>query len=203
MSLINIFKTNKSSIGGIALDAVLSESHESVVTLTENEIEMGAAISDHAIIEPMRLEMIAYVTDTPFVLPTLGSIIDSVTGIFGSSNESNLTRTSSTFNDLLRLQQRREALDVQTRLFLYTDMILVSLTIVQDKATSKMLALNLKFQEARVVESQIVQIDPELLQEGAIKNSGSPEQDRGRVEPLEPTDATEKTSLKTIFDWIN
>lgn len=203
MALINIFKTNKSSIGGIALDAVLSESHESVVTLTENEIELGAAISDHAIIEPHRLEMEAYVTDTPFVIPTVGSIIDGVTNIFGSSNEANLTRTSSTFNELLKLQRLREGLDIQTRLFLYTDMVLVSLAVVQDKSTSRVLALNLKFQEARILESQIVQIDPELLQEGGARNSGSPEQDRGRVEPVEPSDATEKTALKTLSDWIN
>ena len=202
MALINIFRTNRSTIQGIALDAIISQSHESEITLTENPIEMGASITDHSIIEPRRLEMEVYVTDSPFIRPTVGSIVDATTRIFGSSNPDNLTRTQSTFKDLLRLQQTQEPLDIQTRLDLYRSMIIVSMSVVQDKRTSRVLAVNLKFKEARIVESQIVTIDPALLETGAIQNSGSPELDRGRVEPVTPTGTTASTALKTIFNWI-
>ena len=52
MAFENLFIRTRKSLGGIQLDAVLSESHNNVVRTTKNPVELGADITDHSIIEP-------------------------------------------------------------------------------------------------------------------------------------------------------
>lgn len=46
------------SIGSFTIDVVTAEMHESELTLTENPIESGANIADHAILQPRQLTII-------------------------------------------------------------------------------------------------------------------------------------------------
>ncbi|MGV8004334.1 hypothetical protein QPK14_20275 [Photorhabdus temperata subsp. temperata] len=61
MDIISDFLTTQSasivtrSIGEFQLDAVTVESHSSTLRLTENPIESGAAIADHAVLEPKEI----------------------------------------------------------------------------------------------------------------------------------------------------
>ena len=58
MAFENLFIRTKKSIGGIELDAVLTETHNNQVRLTKNPVELGADITDHAVIEPKRLNIV-------------------------------------------------------------------------------------------------------------------------------------------------
>ncbi|AWK42592.1 hypothetical protein LGZ99_21710 [Photorhabdus temperata] len=61
MDIISDFLTTQSasivtrSIGEFQLDAVTVESHSSTLRLTENPIESGASIADHAVLEPKEI----------------------------------------------------------------------------------------------------------------------------------------------------
>ena len=85
MAFENLFIRKKKAIGGIELDAILSESHSNEVTITTNPVELGADITDHAIIQPKKLQILAQVSDTPLGSAAFGELIYSITGFFGSS----------------------------------------------------------------------------------------------------------------------
>ncbi len=50
-------------IGTITLDATLAEQHQSVLRISENPIESGALVSDHAALEPKQVTITGIVTD--------------------------------------------------------------------------------------------------------------------------------------------
>lgn len=199
MAFENLFVRTKRTIGGIQLDAVLTESHSNTIRLTKNPVELGADITDHAIIEPKRLNLIVEVTDTPLGLAAFGQIVDLVTGLFGTSTAKNITRSNAAYNAMVQLQEAREPLDIQTRLNLYTNMMITSIGISQDKDSSRVARMIIDLEEVIIVESQIVQLDPVILQEGTPKEQGASATDKGRQEPKETKN---KSVLKTIIDWF-
>lgn len=50
-------------IGEIKFDAVTSEDHTSELSITENPIESGAAIADHAVVQPKSVTIVGVVVD--------------------------------------------------------------------------------------------------------------------------------------------
>ncbi|BBE09726.1 Putative uncharacterized protein [Mycoavidus cysteinexigens] len=59
-------------IGTVTLDATLAEQHQSVLRISENPIESGALIADHAALEPKQITITGIVTDyqPPITYPT-------------------------------------------------------------------------------------------------------------------------------------
>ncbi len=202
MAFENLFVRTKKSLGGIQLDAVLSETHTNEIRLTKNPVELGADITDHAIIEPKRINIVAQVSDTPLGTAALGEIVDLVTGLFGTATSDNITRSNAAYNAMLQLMEQREPIEVQTRLKLYTDMIITNLTTTQDKDSSRIALMTLNLEEVLITESQIVKLDPEQLQEGTAREQGSSPEKKGRQEPVTPTESTNKSVLKSVTDWI-
>ena len=84
MAFEQLFIRTQKSLAGVELDAVISETHNNNISLTKNPIELGADITDHAIIEPKKINIVAQVSDTPLGTAALGEIVDSVTGFFGT-----------------------------------------------------------------------------------------------------------------------
>lgn len=202
MAFENLFIRTEKSLGGIQLDAVLSESHSNPVRLTKNPIELGADITDHAIIEPKQLTINAEVSDTPLGVAAFGAIVDLVTGLFGTATSSNITRSNAAYNALVQLQEAREPIQVQTRLRLYENMIITGISTLQDKNSSRVANMIITLEEALITESQIIQLAPEQLQDGSPTEQGSSPEQRGRQEPVTPTETTEKSVLKTVIDWV-
>lgn len=202
MAFENLFIRTQKSLGGIQLDAVLSESHSTPMRLTTNPIELGADITDHVIIEPIELVLVVEVSDTPLGVAAFGAIVDLITGLFGTSTTSNLTRSNAAYNALVQLKNAREPIQVQTRLRLYKDMLITNIPITQDKNSSRIASMTINLTEALITESQIVQLTPEQLQQGSPTEQGSSPEQRGRQEPVTPTDTIQKSVLKTAKDWI-
>ncbi len=202
MAFENLFIRTEKSLGGIQLDAVLSESHSTPVRLTKNPIELGADITDHAIIEPIQLVIVAEVSDTPLGAAAFGAIIDLITGLFGTATSSNITRSNAAYNALIQLKNAREPIQVQTRLRLYENMLITNILITQDKNSSRVANMTINLEEALITESQIVQLTPEQLGAGSPTEQGSSPEQRGRQEPVTPNDTTQKSVLKTVLDWV-
>jgi hypothetical protein len=202
MAFEQLFVRTKKSLGGIQLDAVLSETHTNAVRLTKNPVELGADITDHAIVEPKRLNIIAHVSDSPLGVAAFGEIVDLVTGLFGTAATSNITRSNAAYNAMVQIMEQREPLEVQTKLKLYSNMVITGLTTSQDKNTSRIVAMNISLEEVLITESQIVKLDPEQLQDGSAKEQGSSPEKKGRQEPVTPNDTTNKSVLKSVLDWV-
>lgn len=61
-------------IGTVTLDATLAEQHQSILRISENPIESGALIADHAALEPKQVTITGIITDyQPPLLPQPGA----------------------------------------------------------------------------------------------------------------------------------
>lgn len=203
MALENLFIRTKKEIQGIKLDAVLYEQHDNTVRLTRNPIEVGADITDHAIVEPKVIRIVAEVSDTPLGTAAFGQIIDNITGLFGTSTSENLTRSQTAFRALVQLQEQREPITVQTKLQNYENMMITRIVTPQDKDSSRSATMTITCEEVIITESQIVALTAEQLEPGATQEQAQSPSNRGRQNTTTPTDATNRSVLKTVYDWIN
>lgn len=203
MAFENLFIRTRRSIAGISLDGVLSEDHNNTVRLTRNPVELGTDVTDHAVIEPKKLTIVAEVSDTPIGAAALTQIVDNITGLFGSSTVESLTRSNTAYSAMLQLQEAREPIQVQTRLRLYDNMVITSLRTVQDKDTSRIVRMLIGLEEIIVTTSETIQLQPEQLQAGTTRQQASPQSKRGRQEPVEPAETVNRSVLKTVADWLN
>jgi hypothetical protein len=202
MAFENLFIRTEKSIGDIQLDAVISESHVNEVSLTNNPVELGADITDHAVVQPKKLNIVAQVSDTPMGLAAFGQIVDSVTGLFGTSTTENITRSKAAYKAIVQLQKDREPVEIQTKLEFHDDMIITNVSVQQDKDTSRIVRMSIDLQQVIITESEVVQLTEEQLQAGSATEQASPPEKSGRKEAVEPPASTKKSVLKAGIDWV-
>lgn len=116
------------SIGALQIDAVISENHESLMVITDNPVEQGSNVNDHAYVEPKR-----------------------VTLDIANNN------AADSYTDLLRIQASRQPLTIVTGLVVYTNMLIESINATRDKRTSRILSAQVSFKEVIIVGTQSVQ----------------------------------------------
>ena len=203
MAFENLFVRTKKSIGGIELDAILSETHNNTVRKTTNPVELGADITDHAILEPKKLSITAQVSDTPLGTAAFGQIVDLVTGLFGTSTSGNLTRSNAAYNALEQLMEQLEPIEIQTKLKLYSNMLIVGLNTVQDKDSSRIVALSITLEEVLITESEVIVLSADQLEEGSAREQASSAENKGRQETTEPPANTNTSVLKSTIDWVS
>lgn len=201
MSLKQIFVRTTRTIGTIQLDAVLSEEHGSVVSITKNPVEAGADITDHAIVQPKKLSIRGVVSDSPLGLAAFGQLIDSVTRLFGTSTTDNLTRSQQAYEAMLFLMEQREPIEVTTGLRQYKNMLITSLNSVQDKNSSRIVVMELGLEEIVLVISVTKDIPAEAL-EPSVRQSASPIAEKGKEEISDVVDDKKTTVLKKMIDWV-
>lgn len=201
MAFENLFIRTKKSIAGIELDAVLTEVHSNTVRLTKNPVELGADITDHAIIEPKRITLGVQVSDTPLGAAAFGKILDDVTGLFGTSTSGNVTRSNTAYNAMVQLMETREPLEIQTKLKLYTSMVIVDIKTTQDKNTSRVAAMVIALEEVIITESLLIKLDSDQLDGNTKIQATSPEK-KGKVQSKPVDENTNKSIIKTVLDWV-
>lgn len=202
MALENLFIRKEKSLGGVKLDAIITESHDNAFRKTSNPVELGADITDHVIIENKKLTIAGVVSDNPIGLAALGQIVDNVTGLFGTSNEANITRSNAAYNALVQLAETREPLEVQTKLRLYENMIITGISCSQDKNTSRIAQMVISMEEIIITESEIVQLTADQLAEGSPAEQASPPDNKGKQAPVTPSAPVNKSVLKSVVDWV-
>ncbi len=201
MSFSDLFIRTKRSVGGVQLDAVISETHDNRVSLTTNPVEFGADITDHSFIEPKKIRIVGEVSDTPLGLAALGEIVDNISGLFGTATTDSQTRSVAAYNALVQLQETREPLQIQTKLRLYQNMIITRLSTTQDKDSSKIANMVIDLQEVNIVETQIISISPEQLESGDVRDQGTSANERGRLQPVEPDPEIGQSLLRSIAGY--
>lgn len=122
-------KYDRTSIGSVVLDAVLSEDHTYNSRVTNYPIENGLVISDHIINEPETVQITGVVSDTP--LYSLAPFNNSI----------------NVFNRLVEIHNRRERITVVTGIKVYTDMVITSLQIPKNVDTGQSLTFVIDLQK--------------------------------------------------------
>jgi hypothetical protein len=145
------------SIGPVPISVVLSESHQSSLGITENPIESGASVTDHAYIEPKRLSL---------------EFADGSAAL--------------TFNALVRFQETRVPFTIVSGLFVYSNMLIKSISVDRDATNSQVLKGTAELQEAIIVETAYASAEPgsdapNSGQPGGVKSSKAAAPSKGRA----------------------
>lgn len=177
------------SMGGLVFDAVFEETHEADMEVTDNPVETGVVVSDHAFMKPLRVKISAGVSDTP-----LAAVADDPFA-------SDAGRSRRAFELLTELQRRAEPFDLQTGLKLYENMVCTSIRTSQDKDSSGALLFTAELREVIIVYTQVVTYPPR--KPGATKRQAGPKKDKGEQQGKEVTEKPKKQSLsKKLADAI-
>lgn len=111
-------------IGPVPIGVILREQHQSSLGITEQPIETGAKITDHAYVEPKRLDIDFADLDA-----------------------------AGTWNALVRFQESREPFTIVSGLYVYTNMLIRDLTADREPGTARILSGRANLQEAIIVST--------------------------------------------------
>lgn len=106
----------KTNIGGYFFDGFLNVQHKLDLEVTSHTVESGSSISDHSYMKPKNLEMTIIMSDVHESL---------IPGQFSGS----WSRSVKAFEVLKKIQSDRMTVSVLTRLGLYENMLIQSLTV--------------------------------------------------------------------------
>ena len=141
------------------LDLILSERHERRAEITNFPIEDGSPIADHVILQPERIELTGFITNTPVLI--LG----------GLSFED---RAQNALDVLNELHVGRSLVTVVSELQVYEDMVFSELIYPRDARTGEALEFRGTLQKINKVSSELV-----LIPNVTSNDQASPEQDVG------------------------
>lgn len=131
------------------LDGVIQERHRNIVSLTKQPVEFGAAITDHAIRQPITINVRGVITNSPSI-QQLGNNLPGEAG-FGEQAVQGFTgeRIQSAFRGIIELQNRRRPMTLQTGLVNYVNMVLTDVQVPNNK--NNRLLLDMTFEEAIII----------------------------------------------------
>lgn len=132
---ISLFPTRpKRKIGEINVDVVINENTTDTLTITQQPVQQGASITDHAYKEPTLFSASIYFRDR------ISTPLDKI------------------YKELLDLQISRVPFDIVTPKRIYRSMLIATLGMTTDKSTEKTLAINLSCQEVIIVQVTTTQV---------------------------------------------
>jgi hypothetical protein len=170
-------------MGGLVFDAVFEEAHTSDMEVTDNPVETGVVVSDHAYLKPKMVTLSAGVSDV-LLRPRDGDD-------FGGGQ----SRSRKAFELLKALQAQAEPFDLQTGLALYTNMVCTSIKTKQDKDSGLALIFEATLREVLIVSTQVVKYPPRAA--GAPSRQAKDKKIKGEQQSKEVTAPAAKQSLLT------
>jgi len=135
----------KTNIAGYFFDAVLQTNYTRSLTITSHPVETGAAISDHAYVNPVELTMLIGMSDC------MKSIIP---GQFVQGD----SRSITAFNVLTQLQSQRVPMQVMSRLGLFKNMLIETIAVPDDNLTQYGLKATVTMKEVFVATVKTVKV---------------------------------------------
>ena len=135
----------KTHIGGFFFDAFLKIDHVTKLKITEHPVQEGAALTDHAYLEPAELTMEIGMSDVAQSL---------VTGQFAGG----LPRSVNAYKILREMQEQRVPLMCHTRLRTYQNMLIETISVSDDYLTQYGLKATVTLREILVAKVTTVKI---------------------------------------------
>ena len=145
----------KGSIGGISVQTTLEEAMTDSLEITENPVEQGADITDHAYVKPSGLIMrCGWSNSNP------SAALNAVVSLFTGGSLSVNDYVSSVYAQLLALQQSRQPFTVVTSIRLYQKMLMQTIALTRDKTTSQALMVTVTMKNILLVSTQTTTLPP-------------------------------------------
>ena len=189
----------------VTFDAMLRESHNLDVRITEHPIERGASVSDHAQARPREFIVTVLVSETP--LDPQGqprftaSAIRSATLIpaSGPSLEGAQNRVREFFDFLAEIAQAGEFVDVVTPKFgLIAGVVISRIPVEIDNVNLGRFTIG--FREVRIAERVTVLIPP--LRPAPEAQAGAPDEQDVGTQPTDNPESTEEAEDASILYGI-
>lgn len=143
------------SLGGYIFDAYLRISHSRKLTITQHPVESGAAISDHAFVEPITFELDIGMTDT-----TLGKIPSQFDNL-NLPDSSTKSRSIKAYDLLVNMQKTRIPYEFICRYGTFK-VVVEEITPTDDYTTKYALKASVRLRQIIITEasSTILSGDP-------------------------------------------
>lgn len=155
----------KTNVAGYFFDAFLRIDHTSKLNITSHPVETGSNISDHAFIEPQELIMEIGMSD---------AVKSFVNGQFATGR----SRSVTAYNLLKELQMQRIPLQINTRLGVYKNMLVETISVPDDYTSLYSLKATVTFREIVISKTKTVKI--------SARAQVTDKSNKGNVEPVEP-----------------
>ena len=168
MSGVGIFKSDRPEIIGVDVDLRISELHKAESTITNQPIEDGSVVSDHIILQPTTIEIIA-----------------EMSNFDGNDSQSLGERATTAWDEFKRSLESRTLFDVVTHHELYTNMAMETLSGEHVAPHTGKMQIKIAFRSVDSTQLGIVEI-PESQLSPDIAKAGSSQVDGGRQVPLTP-----------------
>lgn len=185
----------KSSFIELALDASLSEIHNRRAKITSFEVEENSAISDHIVLEPAKLTIDGFVTNTPVGILQLDSFVSKISG--------QPSRVQTAYDLLVKLYTTKEPFTVVTGLEVYTNMFFEVLDIPDKPEFGQSLRFTADLKQLRFVSSKTVAIEESQLKDSpeGLSDQAQSTRDVGKQVPVTP-DAATATKSSFLYDAV-
>lgn len=147
------------SIAGIEFDALIEEQKNMSATVPVYPVEDGFPVADTIVLEPISIQMLLYVTNTP------------VTFLHQFGNDTN--RVNKVCEKLEELWFSRKLVKVVTPDAIYTDMGITNISIKKSKEIGYAREIAIQMQKVRTTKKKMAAIPSYVLKSGeTIKNAG-------------------------------
>ncbi len=184
----------ESTVGNLELDAVLDEGHSWEATVTTSPVEKGSDITDSIQMQPERLTVRGFVSDSPLVASA------TVAGVVNGGAVGN--RTQAVFELLRRLMEARELVTVYTKYRIYTDMAIKSVDIPRSPEVGEALEFTMEFVKVRLVSTQLVELPKGVGTKNKVSKKTEPKKDAGKQQATEVTEEKQSSALKRTLEFI-
>lgn len=168
----------KTNIAGYFFDGFIKVQHEHNLKITENPVETGASVVDHAYLEPAELTMDIIVSDVHQ---------SYVSGQFEEGDS--VFRHINAWNVLRKLQEDRIPVSVFTKLQLYDNMLIKSLSAVDMDETFRALSCSVVLRGIPIARVRTVKISkaPQTTTEtesGTLEAETVPSRDQSALDMI-------------------
>jgi len=151
--------TPQSTIGGIAVQAVLEETHVDRLEVTEHPVESGTPISDHSFLKPTEVMLrCGWSNASPEALT------GAVTSLFSGGGLSASDYVLSIYSQLLALQKSRQPFTITTTARTYDNMMMPALYVTRDEKTAQALMVTATCREVILATTQSTSLPPQTSQ---------------------------------------
>jgi len=142
MALTLIRRKNK--VGDLTIEATLSEQHNMTATVSKFPVEGGAIVSDHIVNDPEKITLEGFASNTP---------IGTEPGDYAQE----------TFNQLKKMWEARELLDIVTQYKVYNDMAITDISVPLNAKTGQAIQFTIDLIKIKKVNATTVTVYTESL----------------------------------------
>lgn len=196
---------NKTKIGDLVLDAALTEVITLSSTITEHPIETKEAISDHIFKNPLKVKIEGYITDSPIKIfgiletPLQNNSVDKIINSINSflPFQKSAKPSVQAYQLLTSLYENRALLNVVTKLNVFKDMAIESISFNNDVNTGQRLEFS-----AELVQVRFATVRKSFYtsyKDANVSAIASPMQDKGISEKGTSAAASFVDKVKSFF----